>query len=200
MTESQRQRQKNETRKRLIETAMDQFAKNGLSATRTADIAAAAEVSHGTVFTHFPTREALMEEVIEAFGMKITERMHELIGDKCGMREVLAAHLEGLEENEDFYAGLISEASVLPQDARNTLIMIQSAISFHIMQVAEREIVESRIKEMPFDLLYNTWLGLIHYYLANRELFAPGASVIAKHGRRLTEHFMNLITKGEEVL
>ena len=82
MAGSQRQRQKNETRKRLIATAMDQFAKNGLTATRTADIAAAAEVSHGTVFTHFPTREALLEEVIEAFGMKITERMHELIGDK----------------------------------------------------------------------------------------------------------------------
>ncbi len=199
MAESQRQKQKDQTRKHLIEVAMNQFAKNGLTATRTSDIAAAAKVSHGTIFSHFPTREILLDEVIEVFGMRITARLHELVDTNCGIREALKAHLKGIEEYEDFYARLISEAPVLHESARNTLIMIQSAIAFHIMQVAESEMEESKILKMPFDLLFNTWIGLLHYYLTNRDLFAPGQSVILKYGQQLIDHFMNLITCRKEV-
>ena len=195
MAGSQRQKQKTETKNFLVETAMEQFGKWGLTATKTADIAAAAKLSHGTVFLHFPTREALLEEVIEAFGRRTARRMHELLDSECTMEEVLAAHLKGIEENEAFYAALISETAVLPEGAQNTLIMIQSAISHHILQVAQREMNAGTMKKMPFDLLFNTWIGLIHYYLSNRGLFAPDGSVIARHGSRLTAHFMNLISE-----
>lgn len=194
MKESQRQKQKNETRKQLIDAAIREFAKHGLTATRTADIAAAAKVSHGTVFAHFPTREDLLNAAIDEFGTRITQRLHALAGGEGGIRQALEAHLQGIAENEEFYIRLISEASVLPESARNTLIMIQSAVSFHIIQAAEREIKSSAIADMPFDLLFNTWIGLVHYYLTNRSLFAPNESVVLIHGQRLTNHFMNLIS------
>ena len=178
----------------MIEIAMIQFAKDGLTATRTSDIAAAAKVSHGTIFAHFPTRELLLDEVIEEFGRKITARLHELVDGKCEMKEVLEAHLKGIGEYESFYTKLISEAPVLHESARNSLIMIQSAISFHIIQVAEREMSESKIIKMPFDLMFNTWIGLIHYYLTNGDLFAPGESVITKNGQCLAEHYLKLIS------
>lgn len=199
MAVSQRQKQKAETKKFLIQTAMEQFAKKGLTVTRTADIASAAKVSHGTIFLHFPTREILLEEVIEEFGSRTAKRMHELIDGDCTMEEVLAAHLKGIGECEGFYAALISEAAVLPEGARNALIMIQSAISHHILQVAERGMEAGIIKTMPFDLLFNTWIGLIHYYLSNRALFSPEDSVISRHGKRLTEHYMNLISEKGEI-
>ena len=200
MKESQRQKQKNETRGHLIEAAIREFARTGLSATRTSDIAAAAEVSHGTVFIHFPTREDLLVAVIDEFGARLTRRLHDLVGRTSGIRQALEAHLQGIGEFEEFYIRLISEAPVLPESARNTLIMIQSAVSFHILQVAEREMRSAVIVDMPFDLLFNTWIGLIHYYLTNRDLFAPGESVISKYGRKLTDHYMNLILceRGEE--
>jgi len=199
MPESQRKKQKLQTRNRLIETALEQFAKNGLAATRTSDIAEAAQVSHGTLFAHFPTREALIDEVIEEFGSRITRRLHELVVGSCGVREALEAHLKGLREYEEFYTRLISEAAVLHDGARNALIMIQSSISFHLIQAAEREIKAGRLMEQPVDLLFNTWVGLIHYYLMNRELFSPGDSVIEKHGRRLTDHYLKLISNNKGV-
>ncbi|MEL7655022.1 MAG: TetR/AcrR family transcriptional regulator [Bacillota bacterium] len=194
---SQRQKQKIQTRNHIIETAIDQFAKNGLAATRTSDIAAAAKVSHGTIFAHFPTREALLDEVIEEFGIRITRRLHELADGNCGMREVLEAHLKGIEEYESFYTRLISEAPILPESARNALIMIQSAISFHMIQIAEHEISEGKIIEMPFDLMFNTWIGLVHHYLTNKDLFSNGESVTERHGHRLAEHYLKLISKKE---
>ena len=71
--------------------------------------------------------------------------------------------------------------------------MVQSAISHHISEVAERDMAAGKIRRMPVHLLFNTWLVLIHYYLANRRLFAPAGSVLKKHGVQLHEHFVSLI-------
>jgi len=194
MSDSQRQKQKIQTRKKLIDVALNQFAKDGLTTTRTLDIASSAKVSHGTVFAHFATREILLDAVIEEFGIRITNRLHELVSTNCGMKDVLSAHLRGISEYESFYTQLILERRLLHESARNSLIMIQSAISFHIIQVAEREIEACKLCRMPVDLLFNTWVGLIHYYLGNGDLFAPGDFVLARYSQQLIEHYINLIT------
>lgn len=195
MPDNYRQIQKAQTRKHIIEVAMNQFARNGLTTTRTSDIAKAAKVSHGTVFAHFPTREALLDTVIEEFGLCITNRLHELVDYNCGIKEVLEAHLKGIEEYEEFYTRLVTEVRLLNESSRNSLVMIQSAISFHIIQAAERETKLSRINPAPLDMIFNTWIGLVHHYLANGDLFAPGESVIKRYKEKLVEYYINLITK-----
>ena len=50
-----------------------------------------------------------------------------------------------------------------------------------------------KIKDIPFNMIFNTWLGLIHYYLLNGELFAPQDSVLARYKNTLIECFMVLI-------
>lgn len=197
MQKSTRENQKIETRKHIIEVAMSQFAKDGLTLARTSDIAKTAKVSHGTIFAHFPTRELLLDTVIEEFGMRITNRLHELVNNNCEMREVLEAHLRGIEEHEAFYTRLVAEGRLLSESSRNCLIMIQSVISFHIIQIAEREIKNQKIQSQPIDLLFNTWVGLIHHYLINGDLFAPEGYVIKKYGEQLIDHYINLITKKE---
>ena len=193
MKESQRKKQKLQTKQHLIDVAMELLARDGLITTRTSDIAIAAKVSHGTLFAHFPTRELLLDEVIEEFGMRITRRLHELADNNCSIKQLFEAHLKGIMEYEEFYARLVSEGHLLNERARDSLIMIQSAISFHLAQVAEQEMEAGKIRMMPVDLLFNTWIALIHYYLINRDLFAPGRSVLEIQGDRLLEHFMNLI-------
>lgn len=193
-SKTQRQMQKEQTRKHLIETAFQQFAQQGFATTRTADIAKAANVSHGTVFAHFSTQEALLNAVIEEFGARISQRLHELAACSSAVRDVLAAHLKGLTEFEAFYTRLVVEVRLLPESARNTFIIIQSAISFHLSQAAEKEMKEGTIGPQPIHLFFNTWVGLIHYYLANNDLFAPGESVLERYGQELLEHYMDLIT------
>ncbi|MDF2859042.1 MAG: TetR family transcriptional regulator [Neobacillus sp.] len=194
MLQSQRQEQKEKTRKHIIDVALNQFAKDGLTVTRTSDIARAANVSHGTVFAHFPTREILLNTVIEVFGMRLTNRLHELVNENCEMKEVLEAHLTGLSEHERFYTRLVLEGPLLNGSSRNSLIMIQSAISFHIIQVAERGMENHKIRCQPVDLLFNTWVGLVHHYLINGDLFAPGSSVLERYSKQLVEHYLYLIT------
>jgi len=195
MTETKRQMQKKLTRKHLIETAIKQFGENGIIATRTVDIAKVANVSHGTVFAHFPTQEELLISVIEEFGNRISQRLHELLDINSSLFEVLEAHLTGLIEFESFYARLIIERRLLPQSVSNTYIMIQSTISFHISIAAEKEMAQGTIRKIPIHLIYNTWIGLIHYYITNGDLFSSNGSVLKQYRVELLQHYVSLITK-----
>lgn len=145
------------------------------------------------MFAHFPTREILLNEVIKEFGIRITNRLHELVNRNSGMKEVLEAHLKGISEYEVFYTRLVSEGHLLNESAQNSFVMIQSAISFHIIQVAENEMKANEIRKMPMDMLFNTWVGLIHYYLVNGDLFAPDESILKRYSKQLIEHYMSLI-------
>jgi AcrR family transcriptional regulator len=193
VTRTQRQIQKEVTRRHIIETAVRYVADNGFSFSRTADIARAAGVSHGTIFAHFSTQSALFSAVIEEFGKRVTLRLHELAAGNGSLREVLEAHLKALTEYEAFYTRLVNEGRLLPPEARHTFILIQSCISFHISQSAEKEMAAGLLANCPLHLLFNTWVGLVHYYLSNNDLFAPSGSVLPRYGRQLVEHFMSLV-------
>ncbi len=190
-----RKEQKIRTRQQIIDAAYEVFVRNGVTASNTQDIAQAAGVSHGTVFVHFPTRDDLVMRVIEEFGQRISSRMNDLAEAGSSVREVLKAHLKVLAEYEPFYAQLVSEGTLLPSGARNALIGIQSVVSLHLSEAARREVKEGNLKPMPSHMLFNGWIGLVHYYLVNRDLFAPKESIIAKRGEELLSYYMELIAK-----
>jgi len=195
-TARNRESQKLETRRRIIDAAIRVFSRDGILASATAEVAKEAGLSHGSVFAHFGTQESLISAVIEDFGESLARRLHELVASGAGTREVLGAHLRAIGEREDFYASLVVEAPLLPAGARDSLVAIQSSICFHLSPAVAAETRARKIRPMPLYLLFNTWIGLVHHYLANRALFAPGASVVERRGEELLDHFMYLISKG----
>lgn len=194
MAETQRQRQKKQTREKLLITAMKLFSEKGFSNTTTMEIAKAAEVSHGTVFAHFKTQEELLIAVIDGFGLIINARLHELAGNKSNVKEVLEAHIEGLIEFEELYTRLVTECRILPNEVRNTFTIIQSTISFHINEAVEMGASQGVVKNLPVHLIFNGWIGLVHYYIANSDTFSPGESVLKRYGKELVDYYMNLIS------
>jgi len=110
-----------------------------------------------------------------------------------GLRAVLRAHLRVLAEFEPFYARLVTEAPLLPPKVRSTLLMLHAAMSQRLFLALERERKAGRARRLERPLLFNTWIGLVHHYLVNRDLFAAGASVIAEQGDTLVQHFMTLV-------
>jgi AcrR family transcriptional regulator len=188
-----RKEQKELSRARILDAAYRLFSRQGLAATTTLEVARRAKVSHGLVFAHFPTREALVTAVVAEFSERVVVRIHALVEARAALKDVLAAHLAGLAQHEAFYARLVTEGTSLPALARATLIGIQSATAHHIAEAAEREMETSRIRRMPIHLLFNTWLGLVHHYLVNRDLFAPGESVLERRGTELLEHYLYLL-------
>lgn len=195
MSNNKRLLQKEQTRALLMETAFTLFSQNGIMSTRMSDIAAAAGVSHGTVFAHFASQEALITKVIETYGGKIALRTHELSSSCQSMAELLSAHLDGIQEFEPFYTRLVIENHLLPTVAKDVWASIQSAISFHFSQVAKKERQADKSIDLPAHMLFNVWIGLVHYYLMNGDLFAPNGSVMEQYHDVLIESYLKLIYK-----
>jgi AcrR family transcriptional regulator len=184
-----RRERKEQTRALILRTAERLFARRGIAVSRTSDVAAAAGVSHGSVFVHFGTRDDLVEAVVRHVGGQIATRIRQETGQAGSVREVLAAHLEALRMHEAFYVRLVLEGPFLPRGARRMLVQIQSAISSEL----DRVLPSGRKGRTSPDLAFNTWIGLVHHYLANRDLFAPGGSVLERWGRKLLDYFVDLL-------
>lgn len=188
-----RKKRKMETRKHIISAATGEFSKKGILATNTSDIAKKAGVAHGTIFSHFPTRDDLLIEVMSVFSRKICSETHDIAEKGKSLKKMLKMHLKVLEKFENFYARLVTDSKHLPKKARNFFVLIQSVVSYHIMVVAKKEMAEGKIKKMPFHFLFNSWIGLIHHYIANRDLFTPNGSVIKLHSDKLINEYLRLL-------
>ena len=184
--------QKEQTREKIIAAAHKVYAEQGFSAP-TAAIAREAQVSHGSIFVHFPTVESLLMCLLNSFSQDINIELHSLCESGGNIEKLLAMHIDILIKHEGFYKRLTKEAVYLPEEAKNTFIAIQSTVSIHFIQALEREINAGKIKPIPFHMLFNTWLGLIHYYLLNGELFAPRESVLLRYKSDLIKCFIALI-------
>jgi AcrR family transcriptional regulator len=55
---------KDATRKRILSVAQRQFAQQGFEATTTRDLARAANIAVGTLFNYFPTKEAIVDQLV----------------------------------------------------------------------------------------------------------------------------------------
>ena len=192
MPQVSRKDQKDATQRRLVETALDFFATRGFANSNTADFAKAADVSHGTVFLHFPTREVLVLRVLDVFGDRLSAAFNKAMQGEASFEGVLRAHLEVLREYEQFYARLVQEGPLLPIKARSMLFILHASVARRLRLAADAETKAGAMRPIAQHLLFNTWIALLHYYIANRDVFAPGRSVLMEKGDELVAHFLDL--------
>lgn len=188
-----RKEQKEKTRSGLVEQAESLFARKGISQTTTADIAKALKVSHGTLFVHFPTREDLIKSVVDEFGEKLSSALGARCSDQLKLRDLLKSHLSVLAEFEDFYLRLISESQSLPAHIRSIVYSINASLSYRFYRSAKNEMDKGHIKKMSQVHFFNSWMGLVHYYIMNRDLFSEKTPILEEVGDELLKHFFHLI-------
>ena len=124
-----RARKKEQTRRLIGDAAARLFAERGFDAVTVANVARAADVSEGTVFNYFPTKEDLFYDQMEVFESALLEAVQARAPGESvltAFRRVLLDRSRGLEEEE--------RAAVIEKAAR--LIADSPAL-----QAREREIV-----------------------------------------------------------
>jgi AcrR family transcriptional regulator len=196
---TQRTLQREETRRQLVRAGLRVVASSGFAGASTAAIARETGKAHGTVFLHFPSRDALVAELVSEVGRTISERLAALDRVQPTISEVLDAHLQALAENEVLYSRMLSEATSLPMSARAQIFALQSGIAWRL-RAAYARAKKREICEIDPMALANMWISLTNHYLLNRDLFAPGASVIKKRGAEIKAQLLSLVMRSPTTL
>jgi AcrR family transcriptional regulator len=100
-----------ETRERLLRAAADVFAERGYDGTRVADIAAAAGVSNGALYAHFPSKAGLLVDALRTHGRRLLADLFAADPDRS-ITELLLAIGRWLPRRRDPRGYLIVEALV----------------------------------------------------------------------------------------
>ena len=181
------------TRRELVQAGLRVVAEHGFAGASTAAIAQACGKAHGTVFVHFKTRDALVAELVEEVGRAMSQRLADIPAETTGVAAVLDAHLAALAEHEVLYARLLREATSLPAAARARVFALQSGIAWRLRHAHARDLKRRKVRAMDPVALGNTWIALTNHYLMNRDLFAPGASVVAARGAELKAQLLDIL-------
>jgi AcrR family transcriptional regulator len=88
---SARQARADDTRKRLFVAAAELFAEHGYHATSVDQIARRAGVAKGTFFVHFPTKDAVIRELVAKQMRAVARERERLIGEGASTLERLRA-------------------------------------------------------------------------------------------------------------
>lgn len=117
------------TRARVLAAAAQVLDRHGYAGTRLTDIAELASVQAPALYYYFPSRDALVEQVVLSGQETVIEyvvgRLAELPGDLTPLdriREAVDAHLRIVLETSDFSSAALRNAGQLPEPIRTKFL------------------------------------------------------------------------------
>src|SRR5512137_1191982 len=110
------------TRDKILEAALKLFSQKGFLGATTREIAREAEVAEVTLFRHFPSKEALFEEVIRRYSvlpaLKGVLPGLEQAGYEEALAEIARRFLRRLDERKDFIRIMLAERHLYPSHVK----------------------------------------------------------------------------------
>ena len=85
-----RERQREDTRQRIYDSAMEIFRRDGFEAARVDDVAKAAGVSHGTFYFHFATKDEVLIQCLRASEVRVVAAIDQ-VPEGAGLTPALEA-------------------------------------------------------------------------------------------------------------
>lgn len=184
-----REEKKALTKKKILTAAVSLYSEKGFVEVSIEEISKAAGVGKGTVFLHYGNQDELMgtvlNQLLETFDQEMEKKNHEI----NTLEEYLYLHLTVLSRHEDLYFHFITQRLLLGKAVNAAYIGLQSALSHHFEKAMEKEL------SLPLAVVFTSWIGMVHYYLENRDLFG-GATIIARNKEKWIANYLILLNEG----
>jgi len=171
MAQASKPKKQTVKQQRIVETAIKMFAEKGYANTSTAEIAKNAEVSEGTIFKHYGTKDHLLLSIIvpylkEFFPSMADEVFHEIMSENVATFEhflhaLLRNRIQFISENKEIFQVVVKEIfykdelknELLPYFAENIIIRINKVIEFYKERGELIDIPNERIQKMLFTFI-----------------------------------------------
>ncbi|MEW1910418.1 TetR/AcrR family transcriptional regulator [Kitasatospora sp. NPDC085895] len=140
-----------ETARRLMAAGLECFARQGYHATTTRDIAAAAGMSSAALYVHFPSKAALLFEIVRSGHeqiLAVVDRAVTGAGDPVVRMGRLAREFTEWHARRHAVARVVAyELKSLPEDDYRTVVDLRRRIE-HLTQGLVREGIEAGVFEV----------------------------------------------------
>jgi AcrR family transcriptional regulator len=169
---------KDETRKRILKVAQKQFAQQGFEQTTTRDIASDANIAVGTLFNYFPTKESIVENLVNEGCVRAAERIaaeRERNGqqDSATLEEELFAHVAAvLRELKPYrkYLPAVLETSLSPlaTDHAGDHTSLRAAHLEIVSQILLRHASQDAISPVAIQLYWTLYTGVLVFWASDK--------------------------------
>jgi AcrR family transcriptional regulator len=187
---NKRQISKEVTKEIILKGTKKLIIKNGILNTTTKEISAFCNVAHGTIFSHFSNREALISEVLKTELMGLAKVLHQLKDNTQSIAELLDEYLNLVERNELFLTVISKEFSFLSRNLQREIIITESIVKK--MFYAEIEKLISS-KNMDIQVAVSFLFGTINYYLNRKEYIVLSGSVMKVRKIEIKNTFLDFL-------
>ena len=110
-------------RQEILDAAAELFASKGVGATPIREIADRVGVVAGALYHHFPSKQAMVDEVVTDYLENLRARYGAIdahLDPRSRLRAIVAASLDAAQENPHATAVYQEELSVVPEDAQSS--------------------------------------------------------------------------------
>jgi AcrR family transcriptional regulator len=107
------------TREEILQAAEEVLRRHGPAKTNVVDVARALNVSHGSVYRHFPSKAALREAVAERFLDRVTAPLADIDDPKAWFDTLIAGKRARAREDPELFANYVALAHESGDAVRN---------------------------------------------------------------------------------
>lgn len=164
-----RVRDKEGTRQRIIEAALEVFADKGYNDALVDDIARTSDTSKGAFYFHFPSKHAIFESLLGTLVERLVKDAESAIDRRAGALDKIEGALQTvlttLSKHEKATRLLFVEASGLGRAFDRQVRAAHQAFARVIARHLQAAVDDGSICPLPVELTAYAWLGAIHEVL-----------------------------------
>ncbi len=174
------------TTKTLIEN-------QGMLNTTTKHIADHCGIAHGTIFSHFNTRDLLFSTVIKRELIRVAEKLHKLDVKNRTLEALLKAYFLLLAKEEPLMTALSREFPFLSEEIKNEIITTETIIKKFLYDKIQAGIDSKTLKAVNITVALSFLFGAIQLFLCRKEYYVKDdESVIRMKSDELIQTFISL--------
>lgn len=169
------------TKELIVETAKELISQVGYHKTTTASLAKAANISEGTIYRHFESKEDILVTILKELDAKyqdFVERLRAAGEQNCSVENVLARHFQFVDENAaDIRIMLVTYKLI--DSARVLVEAIVSRLRNFFVECMRRQRERGELRDVPED--ETSWiLVLLLFALSRAKLYWPEMGDLAE--------------------
>jgi AcrR family transcriptional regulator len=191
---NKRQIAKLQTFDKIIATTKQLISDIGIIDLKTLEVAKKAGIAHGTLFSHFETKEALIAKVCQNELLAIAKTLKKITEQDTGVISLLKSYLNLVAENEDFYVVIAREFPFLDTSIQERILANETIIKNMLYQKIEAGNNAGQFNVEDITMTISFFFASINYYLSRKEYFVSGrGKLMNQKKKQLIKTFMNLL-------